>query len=100
MTGHESGKTDILENDAYHRRPLMCNGLRSPESLLANLSDLDLATQGSGVGNRYFYNREVERAQTIFQRVLRGKYWSAFGYFAAEADLKRLEAGETALAST
>lgn len=83
---------EILENHAYHKRLLMYKGRISPESLLdpENLTDLDLATQGYGVGNWYYYNDDIERAQAIFQQVVEGKYWSAFGYIAAEADLKRM----------
>lgn len=82
---------NILENHAYHKRLLMYKGLLSPDSLLdaKNASDLDIATQGYGVGNWYFYNGETEKAKEIFARVRKGKYWAAFGYIAAEADLWR-----------
>lgn len=82
---------NILENHAYHKRLLMYKGLLSPDSLLdtKNASDLDIATQGYGVGNWYFYNGETEKAKEIFARVRKGKYWAAFGYIAAEADLRR-----------
>jgi tetratricopeptide (TPR) repeat protein len=87
---HENMK--ILENYSYHKRLLMYKGLIPPDSLLdtQNSSDLDIATQGYGVGNWYFYNGQIERAKEIFEKVIKGKYWPAFGYIAAEADLKRL----------
>jgi tetratricopeptide (TPR) repeat protein len=85
-------KMEILENFSYHKRLLMYKGLISPDSLLdSRSSDLDLATQGYGVGNWYFYNGQIEKAREIFQKVVRGKYWAAFGYIAAEADLKRMQ---------
>lgn len=82
---------NILENHAYHKRLLMYKGLLSPDSLLdtKNAGDLDIATQGYGLGNWYFYNGETEKAKEIFARVRKGKYWAAFGYIAAEADLRR-----------
>jgi tetratricopeptide (TPR) repeat protein len=82
---------DVLENGAYHARLLMYKGLRSPESVL-NLNtadDVQLATQGYGVGNWYLLNGDRAKAKEIFDRVVAGKAWAAFGFIAAEADLKR-----------
>jgi hypothetical protein len=56
-----------------------------------NGEELDIATQGYGVGNWYFYNGNIEQAKEIFQKVMEGTYWPAFGYIAAEADLARLQ---------
>jgi len=87
---HENMK--ILESFSYHKRLLMYKGIVPPDSLLdvKNSSDLDMVTQGYGVGNWYFCNGQVNMAKEIFERVLKGKYWAAFGYIAAEADLKRM----------
>jgi tetratricopeptide (TPR) repeat protein len=82
---------DILENQAYHARLLMYKGLRTPESVL-NLNtadDIQIATQGYGVGNWYLVNGDKQLAREIFDRVVAGRAWTAFGYIAAEADLKR-----------
>jgi tetratricopeptide (TPR) repeat protein len=90
-----SEKMKIIENQAYHSRLLMYKGLRSPESLLqpAKSSEFDeqlnLITQGYGVGNWYFYNGQKSKARKIFEKVIGGKLWSAFGYIAAEVDLAR-----------
>jgi len=84
-------KMDILENSAYHARLLMYKGLRSPESVL-NLNtadDVQIATQGYGVGNWYLVNGDKAKAREIFERVVSGRAWPAFGFIAAEADLKR-----------
>jgi tetratricopeptide (TPR) repeat protein len=110
---------DILENGSYHRRLLMYKGLERPESLL-NLSSsgpaasgsrgvgaprptpsaagattavddaTTIATQGYGVGNYYFVNGDRAQAQRVFERVVAGTGWSAFGFIAAEADLQRM----------
>jgi tetratricopeptide (TPR) repeat protein len=84
-------KMDILENGSYHRRLLMYKGLEKPEALLdtASADALTIATQGYGVGNWYFVNGDRERARAIFEKVVAGPSWSAFGYIAAEADLQR-----------
>ncbi len=82
---------DVLENGAYHARLLMYKGLRTPESVL-NLNtadDVQIATQGYGVGNSYLVNGDRAKAREIFERVVAGKAWAAFGFIAAEADLKR-----------
>jgi len=82
---------EVLENGAYHARLLMYKGLRSPESVL-NLNtadDVQIATQGYGVGNWYLVSGDVKKAREVFERVLAGKAWTAFGYIAAEADVKR-----------
>ena len=85
---------DILENGSYHKRLLMYKGLVEPEELLnSDASELDLATQGYGVANWYFVNGEVDKAREILNKVLEGKYWSAFCYIAAEADVNRMEEG-------
>ncbi|MBF8248941.1 MAG: hypothetical protein HW374_1741, partial [Bacteroidetes bacterium] len=53
-------------------------------------TDLDIETQGYGVANWYFYTGQKEKALELFQKVIGGAYWAAFGYIAAEADLKRI----------
>jgi tetratricopeptide (TPR) repeat protein len=82
---------EILENDAYQRRLLMYKGLVEPEALLADGSDdpVQIATQGFGVGHWYLVQGDREAARRVFERVLAGSSWSAFGYIAAEAELSR-----------
>lgn len=86
-------KMDILENGSYHRRLLMYKGLETPEAVLnpANADGLTLATQGYGVGNYYLVTGNRDRARTIFEKVVAGPNWSAFGYIAAENDLAKLK---------
>jgi tetratricopeptide (TPR) repeat protein len=83
---------DIIENTSYHRRLLMYKGLETPEALLdtTTADDLTIATQGYGVGNWYYVNGDTAKAREIFERVVAGRSWSAFGFIAAEADLARM----------
>jgi tetratricopeptide (TPR) repeat protein len=87
---------NVVENHAYHNRLLMYKGQVTPESLLnpqaetEAATELALATQGYGVGNWYFYNGQLEQAREIFKRVLQSKSWAAFGYIAAEVDMRAL----------
>lgn len=83
---------NILENSAYHKRLLMYKGELPIDSLLntKDATELDIATQGYGVGNWYFYNGQKEKALLVFRKVIEGTYWAAFGYIAAEADVRRM----------
>ncbi len=87
---------NIIENDSYFERLMMYKGLRDPDQVL-NIGpdnadpDLALATQGYGVGNWYLYNRDTTKAIEIYNQVVAGKHFSAFGFIAAEADLFWLE---------
>lgn len=82
----------VLDNSAYYLRLLMYKGLRKPEQVLGNdeQDPLQVATQGYGVGNFYLVNGNAARAKPIFERVVAGSQWAAFGFIAAEADLARL----------
>jgi tetratricopeptide (TPR) repeat protein len=84
---------EILENDSYHKRLLMYKGLIKPEQLLdtTNADDLTIATQGYGVANWYLVEGDTAKAKEIFEKVVAGRQWAAFGYIAAEADLKRMQ---------
>jgi len=87
----------LIENTAYHKRLLMYKGLLSPDDILTSNNSaasrqLDMATQGYGVGNWYLYNGEAQKAVDIFHRILKTSYWPAFGYLAAESDLEYLRA--------
>jgi len=83
---------EILENGSYHRRLLMYKGAAAPETLLdpADADPTTIATQGYGVGNYYLVNGQPEKARAVFERVVAGQGWNAFGYIAAEADLQRM----------
>lgn len=87
---------EIIENDSYFKRIKMYKGELPPDSLLnVDSSDesaaLSIATQGYGVGNWYLYNGDTAKAIEVFEKVVEGNYWPAFGYIAAEADLARLK---------
>lgn len=87
---------EILENDSYHRRLLMYKGLESADKLLSpdSTDTTDIATQGYGVANYYLVNGETDKAKGVLSKILEGQGWPAFGYIAAEADMKRLQSGQ------
>lgn len=88
---------NILENDAYFQRLRMYKGDVAPDKLLdlSGGSDLEkeliLVTQGYGVANWYLYNGQTAKGEEILRQIVKSSYWSAFGYIAAEAELKRME---------
>jgi tetratricopeptide (TPR) repeat protein len=94
-----TAEMEIVENDSYYERLMMYKGLRNPEEVL-NIGpdnpdpDLALATQGYGVGNWYLYNNDTTKAKEIFEMVVAGRHFSAFGFIAAESDLYRLRDNE------
>jgi tetratricopeptide (TPR) repeat protein len=86
---------EIIENDSYLRRLLMYKGEVEPEELLDLRAEADpdialnIATQGYGVGNWYLVNGDEQAARDVFERIVEGTSWAAFGYIAAEAELAR-----------
>lgn len=86
---------EIIENDSYHRRLLMYRGLLEPGDLLdlRAVDDpdvaLNIATQGYGVGNWLLTQGDAAAATEVFERIVEGTSWAAFGYVAAEAELAR-----------
>ena len=87
-----ASEMNIIENHAYHRRLLVYKGLLDSKQLLsaADASELDWATKGYGVGNWHLCSGETQRAVEVFERVVSGEYWPAFGFIAAEVELARL----------
>lgn len=81
---------DVIENHAYWNRLLMYKGQKTPEELLGPRADgVELATYGYGVGHFYLVSGQRARAKEIFERVVAGPQWPAFGFIAAEAELAR-----------
>jgi len=82
----------VIENDSYYMRLKMYKGWIKPEELLhadttSDDYDLNMATQGYGVGNWYLCNGDSAKAIETFNKVVNGKLFAAFGFIAAEADL-------------
>jgi tetratricopeptide (TPR) repeat protein len=86
----------IVENDSYYQRLMLYKGNLEVNEVLnpdpeSEDIELALATQGYGVGNWYLYRKDTTKAKEIFERVVKGKHFSAFGFIAAEAELARLK---------
>lgn len=84
-------RMDVIESGAYHRLLLMYKGLITAEALLAETqAGLDAVTVQYGVAAWHLYNGRADRAGELFREIVAGDQRAAFGYIAAEADLKRL----------
>ena len=86
---------DVIENIPYHKLLIMYGGEIAPEELVkVDANTTDGATILYGIGNWYFYNGQTDRAYRLWQSVVDGQQWSAFGYIAAEAELARRTVGD------
>lgn len=85
---------NVIENGSYHRLLLMYKG-EVPEAEIMKTVEagLELVTTGYGVGNWHFYNGRPEQARQVWKRILDTDQKAAFGYIAAEAELRRGSGG-------
>lgn len=82
----------VKENKSYFDRLLFYKGLKKESDLVDvdKATDLEIATVGYGLGNWHLYNGNQAKAVEYFRRIVGGKYWPAFGFIAAEAELARM----------
>jgi tetratricopeptide (TPR) repeat protein len=85
----------IIEDHDYHLLTLMYKGLETPEELMKGGSKnqtsapgVGSATLWYGIGNWYYYNNNKSKAKSIFKKITTSANPAAFGYIAAETDLK------------
>ena len=80
---------------AYRQRLRLYRGEIAPDSVLtaADTSDVAVATLSYGVGNWYLVQGDRARARAWLERAVASGGWPAFGFMAAEADLRRLPRG-------
>jgi tetratricopeptide (TPR) repeat protein len=81
----------VKENKSYYERLQFYKGLKKEEELVnvEKATDLEIATVGYGIGNWYLYNGDRKKGEEYFRKIVSGKYWPAFGFIAAEAELAR-----------
>jgi tetratricopeptide (TPR) repeat protein len=77
---------------AYFQRLRLYRGRIAPTEVLtpADTDDIQVATLSYGVGNWYLVNGDVTRARAWFERAVASGGWPAFGFIAAEAELRRM----------
>lgn len=81
----------IRENVAYYTRLLFYGGRRTEADLRALMAAgaLEFATVGYGLANWQLVQGDTARARELFRSVVEGPYWPAFGFIAAETELRR-----------
>jgi tetratricopeptide (TPR) repeat protein len=77
---------------AYARRLRLYRGEIGPDSVLTprDTGDVDVATLSFGLGNWYLVQGDTAGARRAFERAVGSGGWPAFGFIAAEAELRRL----------
>jgi tetratricopeptide (TPR) repeat protein len=86
-------RPDSLQtSNAYRQRLRLYRGEIGPDAVLtpADTSDVAAATLSYGLGNWYLVRGDTAAARTWFERAIRSGGWPAFGFMAAEAELRRL----------
>ena len=91
---HLARRTDTIPTTvAYAQRLRLYRGEIGPDSLFtpADTSDVNVATLSYGLGNWYLLKGDTTKARAAFQRAIASGGWPAFGFIAAEQELKRLD---------
>ena len=81
----------ITTATAYAQRIKLYKGRIGPDQVLTpgDTGDVAVATLAYGVGNWFLVKGDRAAARTWFERAIRSGGWPAFGFIAAEAELKR-----------
>lgn len=82
----------VTSGTAYVRRLRLYQGELTPDQILtpADTGDINVATLSFGVGNWSLVLGDTTKARAWFERAVRSGGWPAFGFIAAEAELRRL----------
>ncbi|TJY35817.1 tetratricopeptide repeat protein [Pontimicrobium aquaticum] len=88
-----SNDMTIIENVAYHDLLLFYKGERT-ESQLLKLENGSIGANEAtqyGIANWHYHNGNIEKANKMFNDIIKSGNWSGFGYIAAEADVSRMK---------
>lgn len=81
---------DVIENGAYHRLLLMYKGELAPAAVLAAAGEGPGGSAARyGVSAWYLVSGRRSEAESLWESIVAGTDWPAFGYLAAEAELAR-----------
>lgn len=87
---------DVIENFAYHKLLLVYKGAGEGQSKIDDLlgsegiKSIEDATLAYGVGAWYVLQGDADRAKEIFEKIVDGPDWPAFGHIAAEVYLAEM----------
>ena len=83
----------IIENDPYKDLLLLFKGEQNPDVLLKKATNADGTlnpTLAYGIASHYQHTGQLNKANELFLRIVDSPQWDAFGYIAAEAELKTI----------
>lgn len=86
-------RPDSLQTtNAYRQRLRLYRGEIGPDAVItpADTGDVAVATLSYGIGNWYLVRGDTATARSWFGRAVASGGWPAFGFMAAEAELRRL----------
>ncbi len=89
-----SGTPTIKDDSVYYFNVLrLFMGVIEEAEAIQLMTENDLAagTIGYGIGLWHLFHQRPSEAMRMFDTVLTGKYWPAFGFIAAEVEKARLE---------
>jgi tetratricopeptide (TPR) repeat protein len=90
-----SPEMELIENNDYHEILMLYKkntDFTDPlQYLKTEKKDLGLASFGFGLGNYLLQKGKKEEARKIFEHIVQSHQWAAFGFMAAEAELKRMK---------
>ena len=87
------------ENTPYYRALLFYRGIRDEAATLDSLAaggELAYVTGAYGVANWHLMEGDTTRARALFERIVSGDQWPAFGFIAAEVDLATMKKSDAA----
>ena len=90
---HLASRPDTIPTTvAYVQRLRLYRGEITPDQVFtpADTSDVSVATLSYGIGNWYLTRGDRVKAREWFERAIASGGWPAFGFIAAEAELKRM----------
>lgn len=93
LTESISSDMEIIENDPYKDLLLLFKGDVKPDELLAKASNEEgilNPTIAYGIASNYQHRGNIDKANELFLRIMESPQWDAFGYLAAEAELKTI----------
>jgi tetratricopeptide (TPR) repeat protein len=83
---------DVIENASYHSLLLLYKGVRKEAEVLAAAGEGTAGTAVRyGVSAWYLANGRPSEAVALWERILGGSDWPAFGHIGAEADMARMK---------
>ena len=93
LTEPISASLKIIENDPYKDLLLLFKGAVSADALLKKATNADGSlnpTIAYGIASHYQHTGNLNKANELFLRIVDSPQWDAFGYIAAEAELKTI----------